>query len=372
SVFETDLFTPIMKAISEVSTKGNDRAKRIVADHMRTSVFMISDGVIPSNTDRGYILRRLLRRAVRYADMLGMEEGTLPPLVDIVVDKYKEVYPQLFKNKEKTKEEVSKEVLKFRKTLEHGLRQINKLFDKYDGNAKEFNLSIEVLFDLYQTHGFPIEISLEEISRRRIELGGIALDDDIKKHFINLFNEEMKKHQDLSRSGIGQKFKGGLADTNEMSVKYHTATHLLNQALREVLGDHVAQKGSNITKERLRFDFSHGEKMTDEEKKKVEDLVNEKIMSALPVSYEDVSIEEARVMGAIGVFNDKYEDQVRVYQIGLPATPVAQASDESTGIFSLEICGGPHVKNTSELGHFRIKKEEASSAGVRRIKAVLE
>jgi alanyl-tRNA synthetase len=342
NVFETDLFAPLMSAISEISTKENDRAKRIVADHMRTSVFMISDGVVPSNTDRGYILRRLLRRAVRYADILGMPKGTLPPLALVIVEKYKEVYPGLVENSEKIKEEVSKEVLKFRKTLKNGLKEFEKI--------STGDISGKDAFLLFSTYGFPLELTLELAIER-----GVSVDE-------KGFNKELKKHQDLSRSGAGQKFKGGLADTGEMSVKYHTATHLLNQALREVLGDHVSQKGSNITPERLRFDFSHSEKMTDEEKRKVEDLVNEKIMSALPVSYEDVTIEEARTMGAIGVFDDKYKDQVRVYRVG----------DKNMGIFSLEICGGPHVKNTDELGHFRIKKEQAVSAGVRRIKAVLE
>ena len=358
NVFETDLFVPLMNKIGGIATVDDEKARRVVADHIRTSVFMVSDDVVPSNTDRGYILRRLLRRAVRYADMLGMEEGTLPPLVDAVTEKYENVYPELKENSGKIKEEISKEVLKFRKTLKNGLKEFEKVVDITWGDAdvtwgdgfKTKKIPGDVAFNLYQTHGFPIEM-IKEIAKEK----GIAVDE-------KGFEERLNMHKELSRKGAEQKFKGGLADTGEMSVKYHTATHLLNQALREVLGDHVLQKGSNITSERLRFDFSHGEKMTDEEKKKVEDLVNEKIMSALPVSYGDVSIEEARERGAIGVFDEKYKDKVRVYQIG----------NESTGVFSFEICGGPHVENTSLLGHFRIKKEQASSAGVRRIKAVLE
>jgi len=342
NVFDTDLFAPLMDAISKVATKEDSRSKRIVADHMRTAVFIVSDGVIPSNTDRGYILRRLLRRAVRYADVLGVEEGALLSLVDVVTEKYKNVYPEIKKNNEKIKEEISKEVLKFRKTLKKGLKEFEKI--------STGDISGKDAFLLFSTYGFPIDMTKE-----LAEAKGVLVN-------VEDFNKEFKKHQELSRSGAEKKFKGGLADTDEMSVRYHTATHLLNQALREVLGDHVSQKGSNITSERLRFDFSHSEKMTDEEKKKVEDLINKKIKEVLPVSYEDITIEEARKKGAIGVFDDKYEDKVRVYQIG----------DEKAGVFSLEICGGPHVKNTSELGHFKIKKEGASSAGVRRIKAILE
>ena len=342
SIFETDLFVPLMDKIHEIATVDNKMACKIVADHIRTSVFMVSDGVVPSNTDRGYILRRLLRRAVRYADILGMPEGTLPPLVDIVVEKYKNVYSELAENSEKIKEEIAREVLKFRKTLRKGLQEFNKL--------SEGDISGKDAFLLFSTYGFPIDMT-KELAKGK----GISVDEDG-------FDKEFKKHQELSRSGAEQKFKGGLANTDEMSVKYHTATHLLNQALRDVLGDHVSQKGSNITSERLRFDFSHGEKLTDEEKKRVEDIINQKITSALPVSHKDVSLEEAKEMGAIGVFGDKYGDTVRVYQIG----------SENTSVFSLEICGGPHVENTSLLGHFRIKKEQASSAGVRRIKAVLE
>ena len=348
NVFDTDLFSGIMSKINSVANIENNKARRIVADHIRTSVFMVSDGVVPSNTDRGYILRRLLRRAVRYADMLGMEEGTFPPLIDVVIEKYENVYPELKENNEKIKEEISKEVLKFRKTLGKGLREFEKL--SAGDLSADVGISGKDAFLLFSTYGFPIDMTKELAEGK-----GISVDEES-------FNEEFKKHQELSRKSAGQKFKGGLSDTSEKSVKYHTATHMLHKALRDVLGEHVLQKGSNITPERLRFDFSHGEKMTKEEIKKVEDIINKKIKESLPVLYEDISIDEARSRGALGVFNDKYGDMVRVYQIG----------NKDTGIFSLEICGGPHVKNTSELGYFKIKKEEASSAGVRRIKAVLE
>jgi len=354
NVFNTDLFENLVAKIKEKSSKtGEEKAIKIVADHMRTSVFMVSDGVVPSNTDKGYILRRLLRRAVRYADILGMEEGTLPPLVDVVIDKYEGVYPELKESGEKIKDEVTKEVLKFRKTLARGLREFEKLSDA--------NVSGKDAFLLFSTYGFPIDMTKELAEEK-----SVSVDEDG-------FNKEFKKHQEISRTGAEQKFKGGLADASEGSVRYHTATHMLHKALREVLGEHVLQKGSNITPKRLRFDFSHPSKMTEEEKKAVEDLVNEKIDAKLPVSYEDVQIDEARMRGALGVFDEKYEElsvpdkvghngRVRVYKIG----------NESTGIFSLEICGGPHVENTRELGHFKIKKEQACSAGVRRIKAVLE
>lgn len=319
------------------------RAERIIADHIRTSVFMIGDGVTPSNTDRGYILRRLLRRAVRYADSLGMEGGLIS-LLGAVVDIYKDAYPNLLTGVQKIKEEIQKEEEKFRQTLSRGMAEFEKL-SKRDIDGKD-------AFDLYQSYGFPIEIT-KELAQER----GLGVDEAG-------FNEEFKKHREVSAVGSEQKFKGGLADHSEMSVKYHTATHLLHQALRTVLGEGAVQKGSNITTERLRFDFVHDTKMTDEEKKRVEDLVNEKIKEALPVTYEDISMEEAKKRGAIGLFEEKYGDTVRVYQIG--------GGDPKSPRFSLELCGGPHVKNTSELGYFQIVKEEACSAGIRRIKAVLE
>ncbi|MFA5831051.1 MAG: alanine--tRNA ligase-related protein [Candidatus Paceibacterota bacterium] len=366
NIYETDLLAPIVAKVknqkSKVESTTNDgRAERIIADHVRTSVFMIADGVTPSNTDRGYILRRLLRRAVRLSHSLGMEGG-LETLVGTVVQIYKDAYPNLLADVVRIREEIKKEEEKFRLTLERGMKEFEKIewmgFPTEDianlkkgsflGEAKPV-LSGKIVFDLYQTFGFPIEVT-KELAKEK----GISIDE-------KGFEAEFKKHKEISAVGSEQKFKGGLADTSEISTRYHTATHLLQKALQVVLGEHVHQKGSNITAERMRFDFSHGEKMTDEQKKRVEDLVNEKIKEALPVKYEDLPIEEARKTGAMGLFGDKYGEIVRVYTIG-----------EGDKKWSRELCGGPHVKNTAELGHFKIVKEEAVSAGVRRIKAVIE
>jgi alanyl-tRNA synthetase len=334
NIFETDLLSPILEKIP-----GKDlRVKRIIADHIRTAVFMIADGVFPGSVDRGYVLRRLLRRAVRHADTLGMREVDI--LIGAVIEKYQEAYPYLKKEKSRIIEEVKQEEAKFRQTLSHGMKEFEKISAQ--------RISGKNAFDLYQSYGFPFEVT-QELAKEK----GISVDE---KGFV----EEMKKHQEISRQGSGQKFRGGLADHSEMSVRYHTATHLLHQALRIVLGEEAVQQGSNITPERLRFDFVHDTKMTDEQKKRVEDLVNKKIQEALSVKYEDLSMEEAKNRGAVGLFEEKYGDTVRVYQIG-----------EGGEKFSVELCGGPHVKNTAELGYIKIIKEEACSAGVRRIKAVL-
>ncbi len=343
NIFETDLFQPIMDKIESYTSSTDTKAKRIVADHIRTAVFMIADGVTPSNTDRGYILRRLLRRAVRYADVLGFKHGSLAFLALTVIDKYKIDFPNLGEQEEKIKLEIDGEEQKFRKTLEAGSKEFEKL-------AKATSISGANAFTLFTSYGFPLELTLELASER-----GITVD-------VDSFNEEMKKHQELSRAGAEQKFKGGLADHSEEVVKYHTATHLLNQALHDVLGDGVEQKGSNITSERLRFDFTHGAKMTDEEKKKVEDIVNEKIKADLPVQVITLPKEEALTTGARHAFNEKYGDQVTIYFVG----------DSLESAYSKEFCGGPHVERTGVLGVFKIAKEEAVSAGVRRIKAILE
>ncbi|MFA5095122.1 MAG: alanine--tRNA ligase [Candidatus Paceibacterota bacterium] len=325
NVYDTDLFN-------------NEKTKeeRIVADHVKSALFVISDGVIPSNTGRGYVLRRLIRRAVRFS------KESLNNKISEIKNIYKGIYN--LDDKEIIKEEEEK----FKKTLDDGLRIIDKTVNKSD-----ISLSAKFFFDLYQTHGFPFELAIEEINKRR----KLSLPNDIKDHFNKLFEE----HQKLSQTASAGMFKGGLAGTGEMEIKYHTATHLLNAALRIVLGNHVIQKGSNINTERLRFDFSHPQKMTEEEKKKVEEIVNDKIAEKLPVSFVEMPKVEAEKI-ALHSFNEKYGDIVKVYFIG----------DEKTGYFSREFCGGPHVKNTSELGHFKIQKEEAVSAGVRRIKAILE
>lgn len=340
-IFNIDAISSVIKKIEEISGKSynneNKKEFRIIADHIRASVFIIADEVIPSNTEQGYILRRLIRRAVRYADKIGIEDGNLSALVEVVVEQYSSIYKKLEDQKNVIYEEINKEEEKFRKTLEKGLKEFEKL--------SENNISGYDAFILFSTYGFPIEMTAELAKEKGIEVDK------------NGFREEMKKHQELSRKGAEQKFKGGLADTSEMSAKYHTATHLLLQALKDVLGDSIRQKGSNITAERLRLDFSWGEKLTDEEKQKVEVLVNQKIKDALPVTCEEMSMEEAKKQNIVGEFGDKYKETVRIYKIGN---------------YSTELCGGPHIKNTSELGHFKIKKEESVSSGVRRIKAVLE
>lgn len=342
TVFETDLFNSLIKTITDNTKSKDEIGKRIVADHIRSAVFMISDGVLPSNTERGYILRRLIRRARYYLDSIDLVDRSggflaMSFISEIVVGIYKNSgYNFDLKHID---EVISTEETTFHAHVEFGKKYLEKIIgsDKF--------VSGENAFLLYSTHGFPFELVLE-----------IARFNNVKVDEVD-FQKRKKEHQEVSKAGMEQKFKGGLAGHSDMEVKYHTATHLLHQALREVLGNDVYQKGSNITPERLRFDFSFPRKMTDEEKKKVEDLVNEKIKEALPVSYEDIPMEEAKKRGAIGLFEEKYGDKVRVYKVG---------------DFSLEFCGGPHVENTSVLGNFKISKEEASSTGVRRIKAVLE
>ncbi len=341
SIFETDLFAPLVSKIQSLAKNPNSRAERIVADHIRTSVFMIADGVRPSNTDRGYILRRLIRKAVRFADTLGITTG-ISEIAQAVPAIYGGAYENIDSQIAEIVQVLADEEQKFRKTLTSGLKEFEKLAQAGNINGKD-------AFVLFSTFGFPIDLTTELAREQGISVG------------LGEFDEELKKHQDLSRSGAEQKFKGGLADTSEMSVRYHTATHMLNAALREVLGPEVGQKGSNITPERLRFDFNYPEKLTDEQKKRIEEIVNQKIAENLPVKYEEMTLEDAREAGAVGVFGEKYADTVRVYTIG----------NENFGIFSQEICGGPHVTTTGELGAFKIAKEEAVSAGVRRIKAIL-
>lgn len=343
NVFETELFEPLFDKISEftaISYQLEAKSYRIVADHIKAGVFIISEGVVPLNVGRGYVLRRLIRRAVRYAKLMGIEKNFTKEIAEVVIDMYKDFYMDLENKKERIFEELEKEENKFRKTLEQGLKEFNKLQAVSGKDA----------FNLYQTYGFPLEMT-EELAREN----NIEID---KKEF----EKEFKKHQELSKTASAGMFKGGLQDTSEQTVKLHTAAHLMLAALRQVLGDHVVQKGSNITPERLRFDFSNPEKMTDEQKAKVEELVNGAIKAKMEVICEEMSLDEARERKAMGIFDSKYGDKVKVYSI----------SNEQGELVSSEICGGPHAKNTGELGHFKIVKEEASSAGVRRIKAVLE
>ena len=342
--FDTELFKPVMDKLKELQKVDIIESRRIVAEHLRSSMMIIADGGRPSNLDRGYILRRLIRRMIRHMNKLQIDLTEISTLIDLNINNLKEMYPELEKNKEIIKNVILEEKNKFVKTLDKGekefIKEMNRIISK-----NENGITGEIVFKLYDTYGFPPEVTKDLAAENNMTI-------DMKK-----FEELFKVHQEKSRAGAEHKFKGGLATTGEMETKYHTATHLLNAALKQVLGSHVHQRGSNITAERMRFDFSHDSKLTPEEKQKIEDLVNEWIKQAIPVERMEMEKEKAIAIGAEAMFADKYGDIVTVYKIG----------DVST-----EICGGPHVKNTKELGHFKIKKEESSSSGVRRIKAILE
>ena len=342
--FDTEIFEPIMEKLESLQKIDDIKSRRIIAEHLRSSMMIISDGGRPSNIDRGYILRRLIRRMTRHLNKLQISLDELGCLIDLDIEILKEMYPDLDKNKEIIKQVILEEKDKFVKTLSHGEREFEKAIQKLKQENKDI-VDGQTIFKLYETYGFPPEITADLAEEQ-----GFKID-------MTEFDKLFKEHQDKSRMGSEQKFKGGLADQNEQTIKYHTATHLLHKALQIVLGEHAKQKGSNITTERLRFDFSHPEKMTKEQLKEVEDFVNEQINRDLPVTCEEMTVEEAKYSGATGLFENKYGDKVKVYTIG---------------DFSKEICGGPHVKHTGELGKFKILKEESSSAGVRRIKAILE
>ena len=341
--FDTELFLPVMEKIQELQKVDSIESRRIIAEHLRSSMMIIADGGRPSNIDRGYVLRRLIRRMIRHMNKLQIDLSELSNLIEINIENLKEMYPELEQNRDTIKNVINEEKDKFVKTLTHGEREFQKEMQKAKENGKT-EIDAKVVFRLYDTYGFPPEVTKELADENDMTV-------DLKG-----FEELFKAHQEKSRQGSTQKFKGGLADQNEKTIAYHTATHLLHQALRTVLGDHVKQSGSNITEERLRFDFTHSQKMTKEEIQKVEDLVNEQIQRDLPVTCEEMSYEDAKKSGAIGLFTDKYGDKVKVYTIG---------------DFSKEICGGPHVTHTGDMGRFKIKKEESSSSGIRRIKAVL-
>ena len=352
SVYETEVFQPIIREIEKLSGKKygeeeeTDKSIRIISDHVRTSVFILGDekGVAPSNVGQGYILRRLIRRAVRHGKKLGIEGSFLPGLSNVVLELYGEPYPELLEHVDFIKEELGKEEAKFSETLVKGEREFEKMLPNLMKGQSRV-ISGRLAFKLYDTYGFPIELT-EELATEN----GFSVDKEG-------FEEAFKKHQELSRSGAEQQFKGGLADHSEQTTALHTATHLLHAALRKVLGTHVGQKGSNITAERLRFDFTHPSPMTKEEIKEVEDLVNQWIAADYPVTVETMTLDEARANGAIAFFESKYGEKVTVYTIGN---------------VSKEVCGGPHVTHTGDMGHFHILKEQSSSAGIRRIKAVLE
>ena len=342
--FDTELFKPVMDKLSELQKVDNIESRRIIAEHLRSSMMVISDGGRPSNVDRGYILRRLIRRMVRHMNKLQINLEEISTLIDINVENLKEMYPDLAKNQELIKNVIIEEKNKFVKTLAHGEKEFEKEINKAKEQGKT-KIDGKVVFKLYDTYGFPPEVTSELAQENDMTV-------DMKE-----FDELFKAHQEKSRMGSEQKFKGGLAEQNDTTIAYHTATHLLNAALKIVLGPETHQRGSNITVDRMRFDFNCDHKMTDEEKKQAEDLVNKWIQDALPVTVEKMKKEDAVKSGAECMFIEKYPDVVTVYTIG---------------DVSKELCGGPHVKNTSELGKFKIQKEEASSAGVRRIKAILE
>lgn len=352
SVYETEVFAPIIAEIEKLSgvtygtNEQSDISVRIIADHVRTSVFILGDqrGVKPSNIGQGYILRRLIRRAVRHGRKLGIDGKFLGVLAGVVFDMYGEPYPELLENRDFVLTELALEEEKFSTTLQKGEHEFEKMLPNLmKGNSRIINGRIA--FKLYDTYGFPIELTEELASEH-----GFTVD-------LEGFDAAFQKHQEISRAGAEQQFKGGLADHSELTTSLHTATHLLHQALRMVLGTHVGQKGSNITPERLRFDFTHDSPMTAEQLQQVEDIVNSVIKRDLSVSFETMTVEEAKEQGAIAFFESKYGEQVKVY---------------SVGDFSKEVCGGPHVQRTGSMGHFKIQKEQSSSAGVRRIKAVLE
>ena len=348
TVFDTELFAPVIKKLEKLQKVDSVASRRIVAEHLRSSMMIISDGGRPSNLDRGYVLRRLIRRMIRHLNKLEIDLKELGGLVDLYIDNLREMYPELDKNRETIKSVLLEEKDKFAKTLEKGEKEFNKVAEKIKSDGKD-TIDVKTLFNLYETYGFPPEITKD-----------LAAEQDLKVDDAD-FEKLFKEHQEKSRMGSDQKFKGGLASSGETEIKYHTATHLLNAALKIVVNPDCHQQGSNITADRMRFDFNCDHKLTDEEKQKVEELVNKWIEEDLPVKVDTMKKEEAVKSGAECMFIEKYPEMVTVYSIG-----------NKGNIISKELCGGPHVKHTGEIGHFRIKKEESSSSGVRRIKAIIE
>jgi alanyl-tRNA synthetase len=366
-VFKISLLQPIITKLEAISSQRYDshtESMRVIADHLRAATFLAVDGVIPSNKEQGYVMRRLLRRAIRHAFELGIEQNFLEQVVPVITDLYKDDFPEVESNRDKVAEILAKEEKVFRQTLRKGLKEFDKILmmdQRREGQKLRYDntLTGQTIFLLYDTYGFPVELSKEEAFKREIDLSS-----DADQEFERLMKEQKQRSQTASK-GV---FKGGLGGQTMQHKKYHTATHLMYQALRDVLGDHVVQNGSNITEERLRFDFSHSEKMTPEQIKQVEDIVNEQISKDLKVSFEEYPTKVAREeMGALGQFGDRYGNTVKVYKM------IADGADKP---FSFEICGGPHVDHTAQLAEdgkrFKIIKEESSSAGIRRIKAVLQ
>jgi alanyl-tRNA synthetase len=369
-IFQIDTFWPLIQKIQEVSgkeyveNKDITRSMRIIADHIRTATMIMGDdkGIAPANVDQGYIVRRLIRRAVRHGRLLGIKENFCAIIAEQVVEIFKDVYPEVQKNKDFVLNEMTQEESKFRNTVEQGLKEFEKLvngfriaFEKTGQVIKE--ISGKQAFKLYDTYGFPLEMTVE-----------LALENSLSVD-VSAFEQAFKEHQEKSRSGAEQKFAGGLADHSEISTKYHTATHLLHATLLKILGPHATQRGSNITQERMRFDFAHPQKLTPEQIQLAEELVNAAIKKDYAVSWQEMSFEEAKNLGAIGLFEDKYQSKVKVYTVGDTTLPAS--ADPTTPTYSREVCGGPHVEHTGTMGTFKIVKEEAVSAGVRRIKAIL-
>ncbi|MDD3066736.1 MAG: alanine--tRNA ligase [Candidatus Gracilibacteria bacterium] len=364
NVFETDAFAPIIAKIRELATVSEIRSERIIADHLRAATFIIGDskGITPSNVDAGYVVRRLIRRAIREARKLGFDfrETFTTQIAEVIISIFGEHYPELVQNSGKVLLALEKEENQFKKTLENGLKYLKENVDAYQelfGDIAEDKIPFKggFAFYMYETFGFPPELTLEELKNDNRVSGKLN-----EKEFWDHFNKRLGEHQDASRTAAAGRFAGGLADNSAETTALHTAAHILLAALRKVLGNHVEQRGSNITAERLRFDFSHPDKLTDAQKAEVEKIVNDAIQAKLPVVMEEMDLEKAREAGAMGIFESKYGEKVKVYTIGDPANPISR-----------EICGGPHVSNTSELGKFQLKKEESSSSGVRRIKAIL-
>lgn len=351
SVYETDIYLPILQKVKELSKEDFIRSQRIVADHIKAATWIIADGVVPGRTQREYILRRLIRRAIRHGKILGIEGNFTKEVAEIAITQFSPVHENLEVNRENILKVIDEEETKFNQTVERGLKEFEKIFASL--SDKEFKNENGETFKLYETYGFPLEMSIEELNSKGVKFE----EEEIRGRHEEAFNA----HQEKSRESSKGLFKGGLADTSEMSTKYHTATHLLLAALYKVLGSHIQQRGSNITPERLRLDFPNDAKLTDEQLREVEDMVNKAISDGLEVKFEEMPKDEALKRAPYAAFGEKYADIVKLYTIGSPENP-----------FSVEICGGPHVENTNELGHFKIVKQENVGAGVKRIKAVLE
>ncbi len=370
-VFQIDTFWPLIKKIQDISgyeyieSIAVTKAMRIIADHLRTATMIMSEnnGAAPSNTDQGYIVRRLIRRAIRYGRIINIQDNFTSRIAETVIEIFQDVYPEVLKNKDFILTEMAREESKFRNTIEQGLKEFEKLVNGFRLAFEKTGLMIKEIsgkhaFKLYDTYGFPLEIT-QELALEN----GLIVD-------VGGFEAAFKAHQELSRAGAEQKFAGGLADHSEISTRYHTATHLLHATLLKILGPHATQRGSNITQERMRFDFAHPQKVTPEQVRAAEALVNAAIARDYPVSWQEMTFEEAKAKGAIGLFEDKYQAKVKVYTVGDTNTPAT--ADPTTPTYSREVCGGPHVEHTGLIGKFKITKEEAVSAGVRRIKAVIE